>query len=179
MKDNLEQFIADNRTDFDQAIPSLKVWANIEKEIHPAPKRWTKWWNMGIAASIVFLLGIGTLIGLNLNSPPSDALAILGPESTEYLEMEKYYQNQVRQKTAQLASYKFDGAVVEDMAQIDIFLSELKNELQHAVKGSEEQIVSAMINNYQTKLAILERVLERIKSTQDSIKTTKDESINM
>lgn len=180
MKDQLEKFVSDNRTEFDREVPNLKVWANIEKEINPPPKRWTMWWNMGIAASVVFLLGIGTIIGMNLNTPKQDAIAILGEESEEYLEMQKFYQSQVQEKVAQLANYNMDATVSEDMEQIDDFLEELKQELNNAVKGSEEQIINAMINNYQTKLAILERVLQRVKSTkQDSNKKDKDDSINI
>ena len=66
------------------------------------------------------------------------------------------------------------------VAQIDELLEELKTELDNAVKGSEEQIINAMINNYQTKLAILERVLQRIQSIQqDSLKLNTNESINI
>ena len=54
--------------------------------------------------------------------------------------------------------------------------AELRAELANAPAGSEERIINAMIYNYKAKLEILERVLEKIQSTnQGTLKTENDE----
>ena len=185
MKDNLEKFIHENRAEFDREIPSLKVWAAIDKAISPEevdkptakPRR--LWRHAWIAASIAFLLATGAFIGLQMGTDPQSEIASLSDYSSEYAEMEVYYQTQIQKKVAQLARYD-DITVGEDLKQVDEFMQELKQELQEAPKGNEEKIINAMIDNYQTKINILERVLERIQSTnQENLKSEENETIDI
>jgi len=183
MKDRLEQFINENRADFDNEIPNLKVWADIDKQINTdggGAKRRTLWRYAWIAASILFLLTSGAFIGQRILAPSEAELADTELVSPEFEEMEAYYQSQIKQKKAQLARYSEDTSVEQDLLQIDTFMEELKQELKNAVKGNEEQIINAMINNYQTKIAILERVLDRIQTTnQETPKSGEDASIDI
>ena len=56
--------------------------------------------------------------------------------------------------------------VLADLEQLDLTMQELRQELLRAPKGQEEQIIENLIRSYQTKVQILERVLERVQSTQ-------------
>ena len=77
---------------------------------------------------------------------------------------------------ATLASYRQDGFVRADFQELDAIYEELKQELEKAPAGNEEQVIQAMINNYQTKIEILERVLEKVQSTgQTNLKTEENE----
>ena len=49
---------------------------------------------------------------------------------------------------------------------MDKTLADLRTELKDVPKGSEEQVLQAMLKNYETKVAILEIVLEKIALTQ-------------
>jgi hypothetical protein len=49
---------------------------------------------------------------------------------------------------------------------LDKTLADLRVELEDVPKGSEEQVLQAMLKNYETKVAILEIVLEKIALTQ-------------
>ena len=183
MSENLEDFIKKNRNQFDQKIPDLKVWTEIEKQL-PAPKatRISLFRVMSIAASVIFLLALGAYGGKYfMSSSPlnTEPMAIsLDDISTEYGQLERDFQKQIRRKRAQLASYNYDVTVNEDLTDLDKTLDELRKELIDVPKGSEEQIVDAMIKNYKTKVAILEIVLEKITAT-NSKRSQKDESSEM
>ncbi|MEM9821217.1 MAG: hypothetical protein AAF985_09105 [Bacteroidota bacterium] len=185
MKDNLEKFIQDHREEFDREIPSLKVWAAIDKNLRdedeeqPTAKPRTMWRYAWIAASIAFLLATGALIGVQMAEDGQAGIASLSDVSTEYAEMENYYQKQIQEKVAILARYD-DQTVTEDLKQVDEFMVELQEELKEAPKGNEEKIINAMIDNYQTKINILERVLERIQSTnRENSKSEENETIDI
>lgn len=180
MNNNLENFIRSNREDFDMASPDLRVWANIDRNLASRrPRRLPLWRNLILAASVLFLLGIGTLIGLQINQN-TDAYRSLSDVSLEHQELEQYYEKQLQEKTALLASYgNNDLSVDKDLQQLEGFLGELQQELQEAPKGNEEQIVNAMIENYQDRLEILERVLSRIKTQPNKEKDTNNEEINL
>jgi vacuolar-type H+-ATPase subunit I/STV1 len=166
-KDNLEQFVRDNREAFDDAVPSLKVWAMLDDQL---PEQQTKVISLRrvlqIAAAVVVLLGCGTLIGTYIaggETPQLQAIVNQMPEELE--EIEQYYQKQVDAKYQQLASYKHDQSLENDLEQLDETMDELKKELLVAPKGKEEEIIKNLIEGYQTKILILERVLQRIQST--------------
>jgi len=180
MKDNLENFVRTNRGAFDQAQPDLRVWAGIDKALGSPPSRRVPLWrrSLSIAASVLFLIGLGTFIGWQLNQgATAQSLAEMHPELQE---MKEYYEAELQEKKALLASHQADPSVNEDLSQLEGFLKELQSELAEAPRGQEEQIVNAMIENYQDRLEILERVLSRIQSNQQTPQNlNNDESISL
>jgi hypothetical protein len=77
MKDKLEKFILENRSSFDDLDPSEDVFKRLESKIYEKPKIWklvlSNYWKMGIAASILFLIGLtGFWV---INQPESNLVA--------------------------------------------------------------------------------------------------------
>ena len=173
MKDRLENFIKDNREAFDDQVPDLKVWAAIDKELSKEEKpqaviRPLRRF-LSIAAAIAFLLTIGAAIGLQMGQQRSaDPLA-----SSEFQEAKVYYDAQIREKRNVLASYSQSSVVQEDLEQLEDFLQELKSDLEVAPPENREQIINAMILNYRTRLEILDRVLNKIESTNQGSNQSK------
>lgn len=176
-RDILEQFILDNREELDTAIPSLKVWANLDKELEQkSTKRVNRWSFFRMAAAVVILLTVGGIAGTFMAPMhQQQEVALLQEIAPEFVEIEKELNQQVEQKVAQLASYNHDDSVQEDLQQLDKTMAELKQELLNAPKGTEVQILNTLVKSYQTKLAILERVLERMETTNQNIKPANDE----
>lgn len=174
--DNLEKYIRENRESFDTGLPGLEVWAKIDRSLERSPSRRIVWMKrLRVAASIVVLLAAGGAIGAHLNSTSNkvDSLAGVSPE---YAEMERYFSSQVTEKMAKLAAYRQDGFVRGDIQDLDAVYEDLKTELKDAQPGTEEQIIQAMIENYQTKIDILEQVLEKVQTTKSTnLKTEGDE----
>jgi len=171
-KDNLEQFIAENRDAFDDAVPNLKVWANIDKQLNPtATKRRTLFQYINkIAAAVLLLMIMGAGIHFYNNSQ-KNSIESLSEISKEFGEMEKYYEQEVNRKLTQLAAYKpQSNPVTEDLQQLDEVMEELKQEYAKAPSQGEEIIINAIIKNYQTRLMILERVLDRVESVNQKKK---------
>ncbi len=174
--DNLEKFILENRESFDDAVPGLKVWANIDRQLDRRPSRRVVWMKrLSMAAAVALLLTAGGVMGFFLANS-SNELKSLADISPEHAEMERYFKSQVTNKMAQLASYRQDTYVKPDIQELDTLYEQLKIELQQAPEGAEEQIIQAMINNYQTKIDILEQVLEKVQTTiPTNLKTVENE----
>ncbi|NUO01186.1 MAG: hypothetical protein HUU01_11285 [Saprospiraceae bacterium] len=177
-RDFLEQFIKDNREAFDDATPNLKVWADVSKTLDARPpqaKRVVMWSKARVAAAIVALVTAGALFGSYLTRV-NDQEAVASAElvSPELIEAEQYYNGEVQKRYSQLANYQYDKSVDQDLQQIDQIMEELRADLAEAPKGMEEEIISNLIKSYQTKIRILERVLDRTQSTHS--KTSKSAS---
>lgn len=176
--DQLEQFVAEHRDEFDTDVPSLKAWRGIEKQldstqVHKTSTRFIGWRSIRIAAAVLALLVTGGLIGSfitqnQLASTPAVAAIDINDIAPELEEMEAYYQSQVQEKVQILAAYEEnDPSLLEDLEELDTWREELKADLIDAPEGSEEEIINDIIRSYQTKVEILEHVLSRIQAANN------------
>jgi hypothetical protein len=177
--DNLEQFIQTNREAFDDATPSLKAWAEIDRAMQArnASPKFTIIRALRVAAAVAILLCIGGLGGSYLSKwSQGDAVAIIEEVNPQYLELEQQYREQIDEQIQQLVKYEPNSAVIKDMKQMDAVMEELKKELSVAPKGQEAEIISTMIQTYQTKVQILEQVLQQVRqSNPETIKPKNNE----
>lgn len=169
--DNLEQFIKNNRTEFEAAVPNTAVWAKIEQQLPsttPQIRRLSIRHFLSIAAAVVLLVGFGVGIGLHLAPQSSDTISI-SDISAEYAEVENYYTRQVSNKLAMLSNYQATTPEIKaDLEELDTWMKSLEQELLLVPKNKEEVVINDIINIYKTKVAILEKVLESIQSTNQT-----------
>ena len=163
--DNLEKFMLERREEFDAEVPSLKVWAGIDRHLEKRPMPKIVWMRrLRMAAAIAVLVVAGAVAGSYITSK-FKAEKSLADVSPELAEAERIYQQQIQEKLAQLASYRQDGYVQSDLQELDAVYEELKRELETVPAGNKGEIIQAMITNYQMKVDILEKVLEKVEST--------------
>ena len=181
---DLEKFILDNKDAFDDARPSLKLWAAIEKDLNGEEEqpsgqlRVSRPWYQ-IAATVLILLTVGGAGGAYLNQQTQQPTAqeMIEEVAPEFSEMEQYYNQRIQENYARLTTYTQDPEIDADLKQLDNAMVELREDLANAPTGQEEMIVQQLIDSYRLKLQILERILERIESLDNSI-TTPDNNSN-
>lgn len=168
--DNLEKFIGTNRPDFDAEIPTEKVWINLEKHLNKKQPRRILFGAlaMKIAAAVALLI-LGTGIGISIQKKygGNSAEDMGTPLATNLKEAEKFYDTRIKSDMIQLAAFKTDSTVYFDLRQIDAVQEELRQELQQAPLSSQTDIIQKMIQNYQIKADILERVLKQMGKNPD------------
>ncbi len=174
--DQLEKFIHENRPAFDAEVPNLRVWANIDRQLDRRVQPKVVWMRrLRAVAAVAIITVTACVIGFKMGSASAEARS-LADISPDHAEMERYFNEEIQQKMKQLVSYRQDGFVRADFQELDAIYEELKQELEKAPVGNESQVVQAMINNYQTKIDILEQVLEKVKTTgQTNLKTEENE----
>ncbi len=163
-EDKLEKYIRENRDSFDEKDVPLSLWDAIEKEVNPPPstKLYSLRFFLSIAASVIILIGVGLGMGMYLAKPSlEDKLLAAHPD---YLEAEKHYQHQINVKLSEVKSLGVDQYVAPDMSQLDAVYTELKDELLNSGVKNDKVIVEAMIDHYQSKLEVLEVVLNKLQN---------------
>ncbi len=180
MKDKLEQFISENREEFDVFEPNPKMWEAINKEIAaPVERKIVPWkkilWR---AASVVVIFAISFTISDYMHS--DDQMAgltidnqILQEEFPEIIEAEAYYTMLVNSKKTELLRYASTYPDIEkqadyDLAELDSIYLELKKDLKDNIHNTE--IIEAMIQNYRLKLQVLEEILSSISDNKKNNK---------
>lgn len=208
MQDGLEKFVNNNRKAFDVHKPNPNLWAGIEAQLEQqsvntedkvvplfavkseqsAPRsirrRFLRY--ASVAAVGLLLLTVGGVIGSQFSQgsgseAPSEVT--LSDISDEYAETEAYYASQVNASIEKLKKLDYDKTILEDIEELDAAFQELKSELGQSNVFSDEEIIKAMVENYQTKIEILERVLERLSDEKEGDriinKKRSNEKINM
>ncbi len=180
--DPLENFIRVNRADFDMAVPDLKIWGSLESSL-PAARQtakkvivhWQRTLLRAAAAIALLITGVGAGIWYANSAAARQAGMAMGDVSTEYHELEQYYQRGIASQQQELATFTGNesGDVYADLEQMDLAMNELRAELANVPAGNREQVVRAMIENYKAKMAILQRVLERLEQTKTDQNDTK------
>lgn len=170
-KDNLEEYIHQYKSEFDQDTPPPMVWMNIEKHLEEqySKKREVKQLHsssimriMQVAAMFVVVMGVGLLIGLQINNGSN---AYASPQLQEFVEAEKHYSREIDKMwtVVKASDVEEKDNIKDDLNALDAVYNELKNELISNPKANTDYVVNAMINNYRAKIDILETVLKEYK----------------
>lgn len=170
MSDRLEDFIRNNRSEFDIESPSSFVWEAIEKEIQKKPK-----FNiikiLSVAASVMILVAAGYFMGSQNNSNEIDAnLFASETQFDEFKEAEEFYVRTINYQMGEINTLDVDDDVISDIEQLDAIYEELKEEMLNNQYKDKEVLINLLINNYKTKIEILERIINKTKIQSDDKK---------
>ena len=176
-KDRLEEFIIENRDDFDTEIPSLNLWGDIDKKINPTPKKNIKK-IAGRSAAIVAVLLVacswffigdkGTSQNARMNQSPSSQQLLI-EANPELAEISEYFTRKINQNKGKLAALNHhDPALYRDLNHMESMYDTLRMEWEMNTHKSDEKLVDAMIANFRTRSMLLENVVARIERHEDS-----------
>lgn len=177
MSDRLEDFIRNNRSELDIDEPSANLWKEIEDHI-PSQKKRRLWTGLGVAASVMILVVAAYFMGLQNSANSFDAQSFASESQfLEFEEASEYYTKTIDYKFSQAKDAGMDDEVLNDLMQLDEVYNELKEEMLTTEYEDKEYLINLMINNYKTKINILERIIN--KNSSDESKITNDETINI
>lgn len=182
--DELEEFIQANREAFDHLEPSPDLWKKVvaetpEETTPEVPWSTYLWRAATVAALIVGSLAIwqtnpiGSDQFAQMDSVPSPSQVAAMPERAlppELAEAEAFYGSQVNEMMGELDHYANYPDLQEeansDLAELDSAYADLKRDLKDEL--ANEEVVSALIQNYRHKLQVLETILKQIKKIENS-----------
>jgi hypothetical protein len=185
MKDNLENFISQNRDEFDMFEPSNKMWEKIEGNIERQAKTGVNWKRVLSRAAVVLVIFASSLVtyefleqrGVSLMSSSNDKSI----EIPELKEAEHYYSVKFSEKLDEAKPFlsenpKISEGLMKDLAELDSIYNGLKKELTENV--ATEDVVEALIQNYRLRIDILEdlmSVFEEKEKEEESREQNKTE----
>lgn len=179
--DNLEKLITENKDQFNDHLPPPDLWDNIEKGIvEEKAKQFSivKFLSAGVAA--IALLIVGVWLGVNFSGDDMDK-ALSNSSFTDYKQTEQYYSVQVKNYLEEINELDTESNIEEELKQLDEVYQELRDELLHSEIRNQDVIINAMIKNYQVKVGMLERILEKTKTKEfnKEINNNKNEKISI
>lgn len=179
--DGLEKFIVENRDKFNENLPSPDVWDNISKELkEEKSKRFSIRKFLGAACAAIGLILLGIWFGVSFQVDDMDQ-AISDSSFKDYRQTEQYYSLQVKNYMQQIEDQDTKSNIEEDLEQLDEVYQELRDELISEEIKNQDVIINAMIQNYQVKIGMLEKILEKTKEKEfiKDLKSKDDEKISI
>lgn len=163
----LEDFMRDNRDDFDSRLPSPDLWDKIESQLEKEEKKSRKisFWKVSAAVAAVLVLAfVGTFM-LQSENPYQNYANVADPELRNLLETEAYYSEKVSNQMNEINKCyhifpELKNDIESDLNELDDMYDELKNDLNENLYNRE--VIEAMIQNNRLRLKMVDRVLEQI-----------------
>jgi hypothetical protein len=198
MRSPLEQFIRDNREQFDNDEPRPQVWSELEKQLAPPETKGKvlamKFLRLGIAAAILVLAGIGVFYLVIGTTGKSDPVAQnqgtkTNPATTEdklleeihpgYAKEVYHFTQLIELKQTELKQIEKDNPelykqFLGDIYKLDSSYLLLKNELP--VNPNREELLEAMIQNLRLQTELLNQQLFIIKQIKQSKSKTNEKN---
>jgi hypothetical protein len=185
MSKRLEDFMENNREQFDDLQPSADLWNKIAKELDTweekqPKKREAKTFSLGfvlkVAATIVVVMGIGFTLYLKNQKADGINLADINPT---YAKQQVHYASVIENQRSRLKLVaKFDPQLYNEfsgeIAKMDANYKKLKIDL--ATSPNQERVLRAMIRNLQIQTEVLNQQLSVIEKFKDSKKDQQHEN---
>jgi hypothetical protein len=173
MKDHLEELMLNHREDFDLLEPKARLWEGVEKKMKKNTKHHLRFY-ISRAASVVIIFMLSFLIQryyLNHQNPIK--------EIPELQEAEVYYSGLIDEKLKEVRPMLAEFPDVQkeldsDMSELDSVYNGLKEDLKDNV--SNQQVIEAMIENYRTRINILEEMLHFLNKDEKEIPANHNKS---
>lgn len=160
MEDKMQEFFSTNNFDIEE--PNFGHEMRFEQKLNKKKNRSSLPWKwMSVAASVVLVFGFW--LGSN-HEKSKIQLADISPKMEE---VENYFVNTIRlelktvEKNRSLETETIIEEALNEIEELEetfqLFVKELNKE------GNNRKVISAMIQNYQQRIEILENVLEQIE----------------
>lgn len=184
MSKRLEDFIIENKEEFDEIEPSADLWGRIEKHLPPVaeqPKKrdaktFSLWFVMRVAATVVLVMGIGFALYLRDEKKQGIDFAAINPV---YAKQHVQYTSLIQTQRSALRSIaKSDPELYKQfsaqIAQMDATYKDLNSEL--ATSPNQERVLRAMIHNLQIQTQVLSQQLNVLEQMKEMKNGQNDES---
>ena len=172
---NIEEFIRNNKNEFDSEEPSENHYENFNKKLGSKFKREARLLPLLRIASVAILLILSSLwIVQNFiidEQIVSIAKLNLSDLSSDYNEVEMFFTAGINSSLEELANLGSEGErikhemVESEFKELDSTYELLQAEL--AMQPDDERIIDAMIGYYQTKQNILNNILTQLKHAKN------------
>jgi hypothetical protein len=164
--DNLEKYIKENRNHFDDRHPPAEIWEQIAARLtqkREDVRRIAMWKWMSAAAVTLALVMCGIVAGMYMGRSGNSQ----NPAYAEFMQAQQYYNVEFNKKKSELSQYAYDPEVDRDLQELDKIYGELSNEFMTTKEPDKSELINAMIQIYKTRIALLERVLNRIEQNNN------------
>jgi len=179
--DNLENLIKNYHDEIQSDLPPEGHFERFEMKLKKKNSFHPSYW-IGFLSGIAAVLIIGFII-FSRQEKQENNLVTLSSISKQYAEVEFFYTSTIHNQTTKLNDLtkyleKEDPSlltIANELKEYDRTFQQISSELK--ASPNDERVISAMISYYQTKLEIINRILNELESKQAKSKNHENTNI--
>lgn len=167
MKDHLEDFIRNNRSEFDDKEPPKDAWRNIEGALGFHKRNIWNSIQVWRAAAIVFMLATGYLLIPKIQRPAAEIASASTPGVdkvvNDFRDVEDYYIRQISEKVELIDEFKRNEGLngfTHDFQQLEAMYSVLKEDMK---TRPSEKVKDALVLNLLVRIDLLNQQLHKLE----------------
>ena len=162
--DIIEQVVSQCREKLDIDYDFSSSWGSIESKLDQRQKTKTtrsagiySIWSRVSAIAAVLVLGIvvGRYMVPSLNAVPS---------SSPITEIKSHYNQEVNRHITLVKAYEPNHAILDEIRALDEQIDMLEKDYSDATELQKELILESMISNYQSRVYLLENILNKLNT---------------
>ncbi len=172
MKDQLDHFIRENRSGFDDKEPNEKVWRSIEASLRLGSGGL---WNSLVlwrAAAVIFMaLSAYLLIPKSVFKTKSSQIA-----ATEFRDVEAFYFQQISEKVELIDDFKDNEGLngfTQDFKQLEAMYMILKEEMR---SRPSQKVKDALVLNLLVRINLLNQQLSKLDTLNSKAEKIDEEA---
>ncbi|WP_423148735.1 hypothetical protein [Rubrolithibacter danxiaensis] len=181
MSERLENFIRNNKRDFDEFEPPADLWNKIEEklndsiEIQPKHERVIKLSSLIKVAAMLLIVLTAGFIFFNYEKKQAIEISNIDPKLAK---QQMHYASLIQQKRQEIQQIEKEDPQLfkefsSEIKSMDVNYQKLKNDL--STSPNQEETVKAMIRNLQIQLQVLNQQLKIIEQV-NQLKQSKNET---
>jgi len=158
MKDELENFIDQNRSAFDDKEPSEKVWRNIDASVQFQTRRWFNSLLIWRSVAVLFMALSAYLVVTGNRAEGSDHTAL-----KEFKDVEVFYVQQISEKVEMIAAFQKNEGLngfTHDFQQLEAMYMVLKEEMK---SRPSDKVKDALVLNLLVRIDLLNQQLHKLE----------------
>jgi len=181
--DIMEKTFRDNKAIFEEDAPPghFERFEQRLNQQHIRPFYRQRKFYLRVAAAVVFVLLVGNQVRMYMDRP-TERPATLSSVSPEYREAEFYYTTSIDEGMRHWKRLTADGEISpeeqdmmkQEIAEFDATYKRLQEEL--AANPEDERVINAMLELYQTRLSIINLIINKLEDIKKLKENNHDES---
>lgn len=173
MKDKIEEFIRQNRNEFDDKEPSEKAWRNIRASLSFGNKSLFNSVAVWRAAAIIFF-ALSVYLVIPKNEP---IVTVASVSSKEFNDVEIFYTQQISNKVKLINDFQKNEGLngfTHDFQQLEAMYMVLKEQMN---ASPSEKVKDALVLNLLVRIDLLNQQLYSLEKETKSKEEKRDTSI--
>jgi predicted CoA-binding protein len=157
MKDQIEDFVRQNRNAFDDKEPSEKVWASVERSVFSGRSAWYNSLTLWRAAAVVFM-ALSIYLLFPRNEPQQNDLAL-----KEFTDVESFYIKQISEKVEMIDGFERNEGLngfTRDFQQLEAMYLVLKEEIKNR---PSQKVKDALVLNLLIQVDLLNQQIHKLE----------------
>lgn len=167
-KNAFEKFVQEHRNEFDDGLPSEKIWKQISDSLFGSKSN--SLWDSVLLwrAAAVILMGVSAFLFFNPQLPSKEIRPLASQQ--DFKDIESFYAAQISEKVALISNEGLfaDDSFTQDIQKLEAMYTVISEEMK---KHPSEKVKDALVLNMLVRIDLLNQQIQKLEESKEKKET--------